>query len=99
MHRVTVGDVEIIGLSDGTAPVPGNRLFPDNGRQLRAAYGELLDAEGNLLITFGCFLLRADGRTVLVDTGNGPERGGPLMDEIATTGIGVEEIEIGRAHG
>ena len=93
MDRITVGNVEIIAISDGTAAVPAARLFPDNLDGVREQYHGLLDGDEAFRINFGCFLLRADGRTVLVDTGNGPEREGPLLQEIAAAGVKLEEID------
>jgi glyoxylase-like metal-dependent hydrolase (beta-lactamase superfamily II) len=92
MTRVTVGDVEIVALSDGPGVFPATRVFPNAGDAL-VRYAHLLDAEGNIHQNFGSFLLRADGRTVLVDTGNGPEREGRLMRELDSAGVRTDEID------
>jgi len=93
MTKVRVGDVEIVALSDGPGVYPATRVYPDHADDL-APYAHLLDAEGNIHQNFGSFLLRADGRTVLVDAGNGPERDGPLMRELAEAGVQPSDIDV-----
>ena len=56
-------------------------------------YAHHLDAEGRVPLNFGCFLLRADGRTVLVDTGNGPEADGTLMAQLSEAGVQPGDID------
>ena len=92
--RITVGDVEIIALSDGTGARPASWMFPDDGERALETYGDLLDADANVVLNFGCFVLRADGQTVLVDAGNGPERGGPLLEQLVEAGVRPDEIDL-----
>ena len=94
VHRITVGDVEIIALSEGTGARPASWMFPENAPSVLTAYRDLLDAEANVVMNFGCFVLRADGQTVLVDAGNGPERNGPLLRELEAAGVRVDEIDL-----
>lgn len=93
MLRIQVGNVEIVALSDGEGAYPASRTYASAGDAI-SKYHDLMDADGNVRQNFGSFLLRADGRTVLVDTGNGPERDGPLMRELGAAGIVPGEIDI-----
>ena len=56
---------------------PLDELFPDTGEEdwapYRSRYPELL-AGNSWRLPILCFLLRAVGQTVLVDTGAGPKR-------------------------
>ncbi|MSP22176.1 MAG: MBL fold metallo-hydrolase [Dehalococcoidia bacterium] len=92
MQRVTVGNVEITSLIDMASPSSAARVYVENADRL-GEYQDLLDAAGNLVLTFASFLLRADGRTVLVDAGNGPEAQGKLMEELAAAGVRPDEID------
>lgn len=92
MQRVMVGNVEVIALIDMVSPSNAARVYAETADRL-GEYEDLLDASGNFVLTFACFLLRADGRTVLVDTGNGPEAQGQLLAELATAGVHPDEVD------
>lgn len=93
MERVQVGAVEVVALSDGASPVQATGVFPDASEDELAGVREFLDADGAVILNFGCFLLRADGRTVLVDAGLGPESNGTLLDELSAAGVATADID------
>ena len=93
MQRVSVGDVEVVALIDMVSPSNAARVYAETADRL-GEYQDLLDDAGNVVLTYSCYLLRADGRTVLVDTGNGPESQGKLLDELATAGVRPDEIDV-----
>jgi hypothetical protein len=75
--RLSVGNVEIVGLTDIDVvfPMPLTQLFPhvplaawDPHRQ---RYPEVFPGPDTWRPHFGGFLLRSQGRTILVDTGMG----------------------------
>lgn len=94
-----VGSVEVLPLSDGSFALPPARFFPEVPADAWAQYrAEHLDADGNVPLNLGCFLLRADGATILVDTGIGPSsrfggRSGALPAELDTAGIRPEAVD------
>lgn len=92
MQRVVVGDVEIVSLLDGTEVYDAAAVYLEAGDAL-AARSDLLDPPGKVTLSFSSFLLRADGRTLLVDTGNGPEANGALMNELAQAGARPADID------
>jgi glyoxylase-like metal-dependent hydrolase (beta-lactamase superfamily II) len=92
MEKTRVGSVEVIALVDMEAAYPATAVYPKAGDAL-GAYRDRLDGEGRVKLNFGCFLLLADGRSVLVDAGWGPENGGRLPAEIAAAGLAPDDID------
>ena len=91
MQETTVGAVAIAALTDSHIRFPAAAVYESAGPELER-YADLLEA-GNIQMICGCALLRADGRTVLVDTGNGPA-GSHLLDELAAAGVSPADVEI-----
>ena len=102
---LTVGGVELVALSDMNLPfpMPLTELFPMASAEAwapyRERYPETFDGE-HMLIEIGCYLVRSEGRTILIDTGYGEGpiesiggRRGELMDDLAAKGINPEEID------
>lgn len=77
--RITVGDVEIIGISDAIVdfPMTLDRLFasvpPEAWDPYRQRYPGVFGATPTTWrLDFGSYILRSRGRTILIDTGVGP---------------------------
>lgn len=92
MQRVTVGNVEVFALIDMVQSYGAAGVYKETADRL-GEYADFLDADGKVELNFASFLLRADGRALLIDTGNGPEANGKLMEELATAGIRPSEID------
>jgi len=92
MHRTRVGDVEIVSLDDFQFRFDPARVWPDAGEGIEA-YRDRLEDRQTLYMDDLCFLLRADGQTVLVDTGMGPESDGKLLDEMRAAGVDPFEVD------
>ena len=84
-YRKTVGQVEIIALSDGSMEQESQSVFPEIPEPVW--HGILQD--GKFTMNFGCYLLRTPSLIVLVDTGVG----GPLLQELASQGISPDDIQ------
>jgi glyoxylase-like metal-dependent hydrolase (beta-lactamase superfamily II) len=67
-------------------------MYPEAGSR-REVYRHHLTDDGQASMQVHCFLLRADGRAVLVDTGMGPEAGGALLSELGQAGAGPAEVD------
>ena len=74
--RMNVGNVEIIALSDMSFPfpIPMDELWPKVPAEawdaVRERYPETFSGD-RMLIEIGCYLVRSQGRTILIDTGYG----------------------------
>jgi glyoxylase-like metal-dependent hydrolase (beta-lactamase superfamily II) len=99
---IRVGDATVIALTDKQHDVETTFHFPTVPVEAWAPYADLLTAEGLIPLRFGCFLVLADDRRVLIDTGWGPVVGPPgrpagpgrLLDELAECGLGPDDIDI-----
>ena len=69
---ITVGNVEITAVIDMVPPPRDpSAMFPDTTAGDWAAYQDVLES-GQLQLYYGCFVVRSQGTTILVDTGLGP---------------------------
>ena len=89
---VRVGSAMVIALSD-TEQAYARTIYPEVDEAAWAPYRDQLTPDGQVLLNFACYAIRADGRTVLVDTGWGPGYQGRLLDELAAAGVPLDEIE------
>jgi len=92
---VRIGDIELIPLNDGVCRMPAEFYV---GLDF-ASHGELLADDGRVHIPVGCFLLRCNDTTVLVDAGLGDveldwARGGELPGALARAGVAPEDIDV-----
>src|ERR671924_224049 len=73
--KLSVGNVEVLALTDGEGdfPFPLSQLFPSVSAQdwvpFRQRYPELFSGPDTWRNHYGCYVLRSQGRTILVDTG------------------------------
>ena len=100
--RVRIGDAEITGLVDRQHTLSPEWHYPDVPAEAWDPYRELLSDEAYTLLNFRAFLVRADGKTMLIDTGWGPRHAPPgapasparLPDEMAEAGASMDDIDI-----
>jgi glyoxylase-like metal-dependent hydrolase (beta-lactamase superfamily II) len=114
-HRLAVGNVEVLGLTDQGPvdydPFPLlNQLFPNVSLEAWAPYQqrypEVFGGPNIWRTHYGCYLLRSQGRTILVDTGAGSAATNPgmiaffgledgrLMSELHSAGVHPEDIDM-----
>jgi len=103
--RVTIGDIEVIRLVDGTFRVDGGAMFGVVPRTLWAKRAAP-DIENRIPLALNCFLVRTPGATILLDTGVGPdldrryvdfytfERDPGLFGLLAGLGLGPDDIDV-----
>ena len=70
---IRVGNAEIMSLSDGLLEFDLCNFFPTHPAGALAPYEWHLTAEQHVRFNLGSFLVRSEGRTILVDTGLGPK--------------------------
>jgi glyoxylase-like metal-dependent hydrolase (beta-lactamase superfamily II) len=102
--RITVGDIEIVRLLDGTFRVDGGAMFGVVPRTLWATRAAP-DRENRITLALNCFLVRTPQATLILDTGVGPdvgrrhidfysfEREPGLFGLLAGQGIGVADVD------
>jgi glyoxylase-like metal-dependent hydrolase (beta-lactamase superfamily II) len=103
MHRLTLGDFELIAVSDGTYRLDGGAFF---GVVPKVMWEKKVkaDAENYVPVGLNSVVVRTGQQTVLIETGIGnklPERlikifGQPakLLDNLNAVGISPEDIDI-----
>jgi glyoxylase-like metal-dependent hydrolase (beta-lactamase superfamily II) len=99
--RVRIGDAEITGLVDRQHKLSPEWHYPDVPAEAWLPYAELLSDEAFALLNFRAFLVRADDRTILIDTGWGPRHAPPgapatparLPEELAEVGASMDDVD------
>ena len=110
--KLSVGNVEVLALTDseGDFPFPLSQLFPGVSAQdwapFRQRYPELFSGPDTWRNHYGCYVLRSQGRTILVDTGIGSRTTNPgmintlagggdgrLMAELQAADVRPEDVE------
>ena len=102
IHRINVGDAELVSLQDSWAVVPPTGFFTTTQPADWDAYSDLLDDDGNITLNLGSWLIISQGRTILVDSGIGgrpveimPLKQTPaLPDVLRESGVAPDEIDI-----
>lgn len=100
-NKISVGNVEILSLSDGILEFDLCNFFPTIPQDNWHQYESHLTAEHKVRFNLGSFLVRADGRTILVDTGLGPKPAdapetpwGTLLDDFTAHGVQPADIDM-----
>jgi glyoxylase-like metal-dependent hydrolase (beta-lactamase superfamily II) len=99
MRTVTIGNVEITPLTDTRLLANPDILFPQRGEQFRAERPEIFDERRLTGMAITCFLVRSDGKNVLVDTGIGSRSrpmfpSGKLDESLREAGVDPGEVDI-----
>ena len=98
-ERFTIGNVEVVALSDGAPDRALGGFFAGVDPATWTAALGIANADELVPFNFGTFLIRSGGRNILVDSGYGiPAKamnipgGGELPERIAEAGLRPEEI-------
>ena len=91
-----IGEVEVLPVPDGLAVMPPTEAFAGTTDEMWAAHRQFLNAEGQLELELGGFLVRSGDRVVLVDAGVGrsfpPFEGGRLLGSLASHGVSPDQV-------
>jgi glyoxylase-like metal-dependent hydrolase (beta-lactamase superfamily II) len=100
-NKLRVGNVEILSLSDGRLEFDLCNFFPTVPQERWQPYTAHLTEEHKVRFNLGSFLVRSEGRTILVDTGLGPKPAdmpeaswGILLDEFSANGVRPDEVDM-----
>ena len=98
---IRVGNVEIMSLSDGTIDFDLCNFFPTIPQDDWNPYESHLTEEHKVRFNLGSYLIRSDGRTILVDTGLGAKPAdapdvpwGQLMRDFQANGVRPEDVNM-----
>ncbi|TMQ28412.1 MAG: MBL fold metallo-hydrolase [Candidatus Rokuibacteriota bacterium] len=100
MNTLRVGHVEILALSDGMLEFDLCNFFPTIPEGEWEPYEAHLHAH-KVRFNLGSYVIRADGRTILVDTGLGPRPAdtpdapwGELLRDFTARGVRPEDVDM-----
>ncbi len=98
-NTFTIGDLEVVAVSDGDVTFPATAYFAGTTEAEWQTHARWADHDGKLTFPFGCFVVRSGDRRVLIDTGLGPitfgdYRGGQLLGQLAEAGIQPADIDV-----
>ena len=96
---VSVGRVSVLPVQD--TPISGSRsfMFPHVGEEQWEPWRHYLNPRGNLRMNVGSYVVRSEGRTLIVDTGLGdkPREGHPrgnLLANLGDAGVAPEDVDL-----
>jgi glyoxylase-like metal-dependent hydrolase (beta-lactamase superfamily II) len=99
-NTIRVGNVEIMALSDGLLEFDLCNFFPTIPEEQWGPYEQHLH-DHRVRFNLGSYLIRSDGRTILVDTGLGPRPAdtpdvpwGELMRDFQAHGVRPEQVDM-----
>jgi glyoxylase-like metal-dependent hydrolase (beta-lactamase superfamily II) len=97
--RYSLSDIEITVLPDGhrTFPLPDGFIVNATREEINAALAAASMPRDMMTIVFNPVVVHSGGKTVLFDTGNGPQSGGAtfgrMPESMATAGIDAAAID------
>ena len=93
-HKVSIGNVELVSLSDGNGDREPTFVFPDSSMDIwRSEYGELLDHDEHLHPRYGTVAVRSGGKLIIVDTGlQAP--GATLLEDMQAKGVDRAAVDL-----
>jgi len=98
-NKLTIGNVEIMSLSDGVLEFDLCNFFPDIPEEDWKGQESHLSASQGVSFNLACFLIKSDGHTIAVDTGMGPKETaetpwGELLNDFKAHGMRPEDVDM-----
>ena len=94
--------IKVTYIIDDFSYIPTNIMYPQSKSESWKQFDELTDNKGNMLVTFGGFLIESGNKKVLMDLGLGTEKvnfpgfgmvsGKGYLDSLKSVGINPEDI-------
>ena len=98
---VTIGNVQVTSLSDGIMEFDLCNFFPSLPAENWDPYEDTLTSEHRVRLNLASYLIRSEGRIILVDTGMGPKAAdepdtgwGELLTSFASLGVRPDEVDM-----
>ena len=98
-EQVQIGNVTVMAVPDTYLSGSRRYMYPNVAEEKWEPWQHYLNPRGNLRMNIGTFVIRSDGKTVLVDTGLGetPREGfppGALLDNLREAGVTPESVDL-----
>ena len=98
-EQVQVGNVTIMAVPDTYVSGDRSFMFPDVGEEAWRGWEHYFTSRGHLRMNIGTFVVRSEGRTILVDTGLGEVQRegypqGRLLDNLRGEGVTPEAVDL-----
>lgn len=100
-YTTRVGNAEIVALSDGRIRFAPSDFFPSISAESWEPYRADLTPQGDMIMNLGCFAIRSEGKTILIDTGLGNESAhldtlehGALPSDMRAKGVAAADVDI-----
>ena len=100
-HKVTIGNVEIASFSDGLLEFDLCNFYPSVPEDSWVNYPDDVTPDHKISLNLASYLIRSEGRTILVDTGMGPvpedapdSTWGELLNNFEAAGVSVGEVDM-----
>lgn len=100
-YTTRVGNAEIVALSDGRIRFAPSDFFPSISADAWEPYRADLTPQGDMIMNLGCFAIRSEGKTILIDTGLGSESAhldaleyGSLPADMRAKGVSTADVDI-----
>ena len=100
-YTTRVGNAEIVALSDGRIRFAPSDFFPTVSAAAWEPYRADLTPQGDMIMNLGCFAIRSEGKTILIDTGLGSESSGlatleyaRLPADMQAKGVDAADVDI-----
>lgn len=99
MSTVSIGNVQVTALHDTPLLMNPEYFFPAVAADMRREFPDLTDARGLFSVSITTYLLRSNGRNILIDSGLGGRRRprfpmGHLPDSLASAGVDPADIDL-----
>ena len=92
-HSLTIGNVELVSLSDGMPARSPFMPFPETTIEQWREFPELLDAEEQIHSRYGTTAIRSSGKLIIVDTGlQAPD--GTLLEDMQRKGVDRNDVDL-----
>ena len=102
VQTIKYPSIKVTYIIDDYSYIPTNIMYPSSEKESWKQFDELTDNKGNMLVTFGGFLIESGNKKVLMDLGLGTEKvnfpgfgmvsGKGYLNSLKNIGINPEDI-------
>ena len=94
-YSISVGNVELVSLSDGEPTRSPFMPFPDTTIEQWREFPDLLDSDEQIRSRYGTTAIRSGGKLIVVDTGlQAPDGSGTLLADMERKGVDRNAVDL-----